>query len=401
MQIDIDLLLNLPHVRVTDFTFTDKQVSVGLLRETKSEKCPLCQQPCSIIRSYTSRKVRDLDIVGRKTFLTLECRQFECTTCHRYFIEDVGFVEGNRGLTKRYEEYIYTMSTDCSIQQVSLKHDVCWATVNRIHDQYGQRQLKARGNGWLLVRVLSMDEISVRKGKRNFACVLRDAERNVVLDFLEKRDMATLKAYFAKKGAALCQQIDVVVSDMWDGYVNLAGEKGIFPNAINVIDRFHFVQHLSTALDGQRKLVRKEFAQDKRLKNLRWPLLKSPDSLNPDEQLQLKVAFEVSPTLGTIYALRIKLKTIFDTDCSKEAGLLALTVWEQEASKLASKPLEKFLVTVKNWKDKVCNFFTDRLTNGGMEGTNNHIRGLIRRAFGYVDFQALRLRVLTECGSAP
>jgi transposase len=33
-----------------------------------------------------------------------------------------------------------------------------------------------------------------------------------------------------------------------------------------------------------------------------------------------------------------------------------------------------------------------------MEGTNNHIRSIIRRSFGYVDFQALRLRVLTECG---
>ena len=293
------------------------------------------------------------------------------------------------------------MSTDSTIQQVSLKQDVCWATVNRIHEQYSQRQLLTQGDGWLLVKVLSMDEISVRKGKRNFACVLRDAERNVVLDFLEKRDMATLKAYFAQKGAVLCQQIEVVVSDMWDGYVNLAGEKGIFPNAINVIDRFHFVQHLSTALDGQRKLDRKKFAPDERLKNLRWPLLKSPDSLNADEQLQLKAAFEVSPTLESIYGLRTKLKAIFDTDCSQQAGLLALTGWEQEASKLDSKPLAAFLVTVKNWKDKVSNFFTDRLTNAGMEGTNNHIRSLIRRAFGYVDFQALRLRVLTECGNIP
>ena len=116
---------------------------------------------------------------------------------------------------------------------------------------------------------------------------------------------------------------------------------------------------------------------------------------------KLKVAFEVSPTLGLIYALRTKLKAIFDTDCSKEAGLLALTSWEEEAAKVESKPLGKFLITVKNWKDKVCNFFTDRLTNGGMGGTNNHIRGLIRRAFGYVNFQALRLRVLTECGSTP
>ncbi|MCY7359223.1 MAG: transposase [Rudanella sp.] len=128
--------------------------------------------------------------------------------------------------------------------------------------------------------------------------------------------------------------------------------------------------------------------------------------LNPDEQLQLQAALEISPTLGSIYHLRTKLKAIFDTDCSREAGFLALTGWEEAASKLESKPLAKSCraadaVTVKNWKDKVCNFFTDRLTNAGMEGTNNHIRSIIRRAFGYVDFQSLRLRVLTECGNAP
>ncbi|MEI7586815.1 transposase [Runella sp.] len=53
------------------------------------------------------------------------------------------------------------------------------------------------------------------------------------------------------------------------------------------------------------------------------------------------------------------------------------------------------MVMFNNWQQKVSNFFTDRMTNAGMEGTNNHIRSIIRRAFGYVDFAALRLRVLT------
>jgi transposase len=179
------------------------------------------------------------------------------------------------------------------------------------------------------------------------------------------------------------------------------GDKGVFPNAINVIDRFHFVQHLSTALDHQRRLARKELSQDDRLKNLRWPLLKSPEKLTAEESLQLQRAFSACPVLASIYTLRAKLKALFDTDYSQKAGLLALTGWEAEASRIESKPLTRFLVTVKNWKEKVSHFFTDRLTNAGMEGTNNHIRGIIRRGFGYRDFESLRLRVLTECGSIP
>jgi transposase len=105
--------------------------------------------------------------------------------------------------------------------------------------------------------------------------------------------------------------------------------------------------------------------------------------------------------LGSLYQLRIKLKALFDTDYSQQQGLSALTDWASEARQIKSKPLEKFLITFTNWQEKVSHFFTDRLTNAGMEGTNNHIRSIIRRAFGYVNFSALRLRVLTECGSAP
>ena len=174
----------------------------------------------------------------------------------------------------------------------------------------------------------------------------------------------------------------------------MAGEKGIFKNAINVIDRFDFIQHLSTALDGQRKLVGRELMGEERLKNIRWPLLTSPDSLSSEESLHLQAAFEVSPTLHSIYELHRKLKTLFDTDYSQEAGFLALTEWAVEARRIVSKPLEKFLVMFNNWQQKVSNFFTDRMTNAGMEGTNNHIRSIIRRAFGYVDFAVLKFIVL-------
>ena len=186
-----------------------------------------------------------------------------------------------------------------------------------------------------------------------------------------------------------------------DGYVNLAGEKGIFKNAINVIELFHFVQHLGTALDSERKAARKEFPQEEALKNLRWALLKAPESIDQKEQQKLVSALDIAKNLGDICALRIELKAIFKMDCDKETGLAAISSWAEKAQKILSKPLKKFLITVKNWKDKVANFFTNRVTNAAMEDTNNHIRSIIRRSFGYISFQALRLRVVTECGIVP
>jgi transposase len=268
-----------------------------------------------------------------------------------------------------------------------------WSTpFNGKRETYGEAALSASVLEWAKVKRLSIDEIAVRKGKKNFACVLGDADSGVILDMLEKRDMETLKAYFVKKGEAFCAQIEEVVSDMWD--VNLAGEKGVFQNAINVIGLFHFVQHLGTALDGERKAAR--IPEEEALKDLKWIVLQSPENLHEEAQKKLKEAFEVSKNLADV--LRIDLKKVFETDCSKEVGLAAINAWQEKAEKIPSKPLEKFLTTVKNWKDKVANFFTNRITNAGMEGTNNHIRSIIRRSFGYLNFKSLRLRVLTECG---
>lgn len=50
MEIDINGLLNLPHVEDTDFTFTDMDVYIGLCRSTKSEPCPICGKAITTVR---------------------------------------------------------------------------------------------------------------------------------------------------------------------------------------------------------------------------------------------------------------------------------------------------------------------------------------------------------------
>ena len=49
------------------------------------------------------------------------------------------------------------------------------------------------------------------------------------------------------------------------------------------------------------------------------------------------------------------------------------------------------------WKDKILNSFGCGITNGLVEGINHAIRQIKRRAYGYLNFQRSRLRVLIEC----
>ncbi len=126
--------------------------------------------------------------------------------------------------------------------------------------------------------------------------------------------------------------------------------------------------------------------------------MKNPTKLCDDENQTLQKAFDTNPQLKEIYQLRQDLKELFDKDLSKNEASLQLELWQQKAQKLNNKPIESFLKTLNNWKDKVLNFFHQRITNAMVEGLNNAIRGIIRRSFGFQSFQSLKLRVITELG---
>jgi transposase len=395
METNIELLLNLPKIRVLDFSISDKEARIYCESTNTESPCPACKKNTSEVVMYRERTIRDMALLGRKVYLHLKTRQFHCRDCHRYFNEPFGFVEPSKTMTTRYEQYIYFMADDICISQVCVKEDVIWSTVNAIYQKCADRQLDKR-KAWQQVRYLGIDEISIRKGKKDYACCLVDLERGTVLDFLENRQKGTIMAYFREKGIDFCKQVEVVSCDMWDAYSTLAGD--LFPNAISVIDRYHFFVHPGKALDATRRSLRKGFPDAECFKRLRWALLKGPDDLSWDERQTLEKAFLTSPPLREVYQLGKDLKAIFDLDLTKGQASLKVEEWQEKAQKIKTRPIESFLKTLDNWKDKVLNFFHKRHTNAVVEGLNNAIRGIIRRSFGFHSFENLKRRVLIELG---
>lgn len=59
--------------------------------------------------------------------------------------------------------------------------------------------------------------------------------------------------------------------------------------------------------------------------------------------------------------------------------------------------LRKVAKTLHKWKTPILNYFAHRLTNGPMEGTNNKIKVLKRRAYGYRNQDRFFTRIHLEC----
>lgn len=391
MKIDIETLLNLPELEVTGVELSEQKLIVHCQSRLGAGLCPSCLKPTQEVKKYYSRTIRDLSITGREVYLQLEERQFYCPDCDRYFSERFSFVAPNRTSTQRYEAYLFARCEKTSFSQVAVLENLCWPVIQAIYERQAARLIEPYDT----VRFLGIDEIALRKGHNSYCCVLIDLERACVIDLLPHRTQAYVMAYLRAKGSAFCQGIEVFSCDMWDGFVNSA--KAVLPHAEIVIDRFHVMQNLHKAIDKERRALRRKHPENEVLKRLRWLLLKHPEDLALDEKARLDLAFSAFPALEQIWQLKEDFRRWYDTfDCPEKADWW-LDHWIDQAKALENRYLDTFVKTLQRWRTYILNFFNHRITNGLVEGINNMIKAIKRRAFGFRLFEHFRLRVLLEC----
>ena len=102
------------------------------------------------------------------------------------------------------------------------------------------------------------------------------------------------------------------------------------------------------------------------------------------------------------HRLKECLRHIFEYRSTKEKAIQRLQKWSRIAEKehlfpKFRKTLQAGLspqITIAGWIDKITNYFHKRTTSGMVEGINNKIKRISRRAFGFRNFEHFRLRVI-------
>jgi transposase len=393
-------LLGLPRMRATQFAieqqgeerylhlFCEHQYDVAI--------CPRCGQAMVGGYDHKDRCVRHLDIWGMRTLVHFPQRRFDCEVCGKPFTETLEWIDPKRRQTRAYEEHIYQRVQKTSRKHVALQEGLSESTVLDIFKKWAKES--TRQSCRRVVRVLGVDEISVRKGHKQYALVLSDLERRVVIDVLPNRQRDTLEEWFDKLTKKERRAIKVVSIDMWKPYRQAVRRK--LSHAEIVADRFHVMKQLNHQIDLLRRALQKK-ADDtlyQVLKGNRWVLLKNRSELKPEEEAKLLVILDTSDELRDIYLLKEEFRTICDKIKDKARAERFLRAWMWKAVATGSRYLIRFVKTLRNWWHEFLNYFDDRVTQGFVEGTNRAIRGIINRAFGFRDFDNFRLQVLVECG---
>lgn len=245
--------LDLPEFRVIGYAF-EEQGEVSIVHFYCEHRhdvgvCPRCATVSEEGHQYEDRCVRDLDLLGRHTFLHFPSRRFKCPRCGRPFTEELPSIPPWRRQTRRFEAQIYQRCLSTSRKEVASQEWVDPSTVTDILKRWAGKKTQALTRP--LVRVLGIDEIALKKHHKQFALVLSDLERHCVIAVLEDRSKETLEWWFDQLSPEARLAIRTVSMDMWEPYSLAVKTK--LPHADIVVDRFHVMRQLNERITQRKK----------------------------------------------------------------------------------------------------------------------------------------------------
>jgi transposase len=202
--------------------------------------------------------------------------------------------------------------------------------------------------------------------------------------------------FYAFLGKETADKIRLAVMDMWKPF-RLSTRRHA-PQAAILFDKFHILRHLGEALDKIRKAEYGRLAGPQRrfIKGQQYVLLSHKENLTTEGRRNLQLLLKVNKRLNTAYILRDSFDQLWDYKSEAWARRF-FDNWKAQLRWQRLKPYEKFAAMIERHWDGIAAYCKpeNKIALGFVEGLNNKIRVLQRRAYGLRDEEYLKLKILT------
>lgn len=317
-----------------------------------------------------------------------------CRRCGKVKRERLEFLADNPLYTKRFAYYVGRRCRSSTIKEVAAELHLDWGSVKELDKQYMRAQLAKAGTP--APQAIGIDEISIRKG-HTYRIVVSDLLRGRPIWFGgENRSEASMSQFYAELGEKKSRGIRLAVMDMWKPFRTATEEHA--PNAAILFDKFHVMRHLGDALDQVRK---SEYARltgkDRRfIKGQKYTLLSRHENLTLAGRRALKTLLAANRRLNTAYLLKESFDQLWGYRREGWARRF-FDNWRAALKWQRLKPYEKFAEMIDRHWDGIAAYCQEenKVSLGFVEGLNNKIRVIQRRAYGLRDEEYLRLKILT------
>ena len=160
------------------------------------------------------------------------------------------------------------------------------------------------------------------------------------------------------------------------------------PQARIVFDKFHILRHLADALDEvrRREYWRVNEKDRKFIKGQCHTLLSNQANLDADGRRSLTLLLKANKRLHKAYLLKESFGQLWDYNYAGCARTF-FDHWKAQLKWQRLAPFEKFAAMVERHWDGIAAYChpDNKVSLGFMEGLNNKIRAIQRRAYGIKD----------------
>jgi len=413
MQLEVKTVLNrIQHF--VGFVYQDVRLcsSRGKLRiEARIEphggmraRCSECRRPAPGYDRLPERWWLFVSLWGGVTWFLYAPRRVECPE-HGVVVEHIPWSEGKRPITTAMMGFLARWARHLSWRQTARAFQTSWEAVYRSVEWFVQWGLARRSLEG--IEAIGIDEIHWGKGKRadNFLTVIYQIDRDCrrLLWVGRRRTQATLRRGLTALGPGLVSGLRYVCSDMWRAYLKVIAAKA--PQALHVLDRFHITMHLNQAVDQVRRaetgrLRGRPMAE--KLKHMRWKLLRRGSRVRGQAKQRLWGLLRTKLATGRAWMLKETFQDFWRYRSLSWAAAF-LEVWCCRAMRSRIEPMQKVARMLRTHEKLLLNWFRAKgeISSAAVEGLNNKIRVVTRRAYGFRTYDAMEIALFHTLGRLP
>lgn len=308
--------------------------------------------------------------------------------------ERLDWLANNPFYTKRFAFSVGRKCRTATVKDVAKELKLNWHTVKALDKEYMEEQL--RRTPVAAPFVIGIDEVSLRKG-HTYRIVVSDLERSRPIWYGGvDRSEESLDMFYRWLGPKKIKKIRLAVMDMWKAFEK-STRKNI-PQAAILYDKFHIMRHLGEALDEVRKMEYARLSEKDRsyIKGQKYTLLSNKENLTLNGRRALKKLLKANKRLNTAYLLKESFGQLWDYQTEGWARRFFKN-WKDSLKWQRLQPYEKFAEMIERHWDGIAEYCRpdNKVSLGFVEGLNNKIGVIKRKAYGFRDQEYLRLKILT------
>jgi len=370
-------------------------------RKNRQPVCSKCGKPGPGYDTLPVRRFEFVPLWGVAVFFLYAMRRVSCPTCG-VKVEQVPWVTGKNHLTTTYAWFLARWGRRLSWQEVAHVFQTSWDNVFRSVKMAVAWGLTHRNLD--NITAIGIDEIAWKKGHKYLTLVYQiDAGCKRLLWVGKERTQKTLRQFFKEFGKERTAQLRFICSDMWQPYLRIVAE--VAGHALHILDRFHVMTHFGKAVDKVRAAEARELKAkglEPVLTGSRWCLLKHPENLTDKQSVKLKELLAIN--LKTVRAYLLKEEFQFFWRYST-AGWAArfLDAWCKRTMRSRIVPMKKVAKMLRTHRELLLNWFRTKgqVALGAVEGFNNKAKVTSRKAYGFRNFDVLKIALYHTLGNLP